>query len=355
MVSEKKQKRSSIASRWAASCLTVIIATVAAAVILFSVLMLRRVGGRPAILACLGAAVTGAVLILVLCAVNRHFIESITGPVKALDAIARRIAQGSYGIQAEKPGNDEIGDLFDSINDMSSQIAQAERMQTEFISSVSHELRTPLTAITGWSETLAYDEAIQGDSRRGIQIISKEASRLTKMVEELLEFTRIQAGRFTLDLQRIDIAPELEDAVFTYGRLLSHDGTELIYEPPEGELPEVEADPERLKQVFLNILDNAAKYGRGKSIEIGLKSEAGYVIISVRDHGSGIPEAELPHVKERFYKGSGRERGSGIGLSVCDEIISRHCGRLEIGNAPGGGTLVSICLPAAKQIQSEMK
>lgn len=144
-------------------------------------------------------------------------------------------------------------------------------MQSEFISSISHELRTPLTAITGWSETLMFDTAIQGDSRRGIAIISKEAARLTSLVEELLEFTRIQDGRFNLSMELLDIESELEDTIFTYQELLRQDGMQLIYNPPEEEIPLVPGDPERLKQVFLNILDNAAKYARdGKTIEVSV-------------------------------------------------------------------------------------
>lgn len=344
----REKKRRSIAGRWMISCLSVVIVIVLATVAFFGVYMFRCFGGKTALISTVCAAVLGLAVITALAAVNVHFIRTISSPVRALDAMARRISEGSYGIQAEKPGDDELGDLFDSINQMSSQIARGERIQTEFISSVSHELRTPLTAITGWAETLSYDENIRGDSRRGIQIISREASRLTKMVEELLEFTRIQGGRFKLDMQRLDIGPELEDAVFTYEKLLSGDGTELEYEPMDGNVPLIDGDPERLKQVFLNILDNAAKYGKGNKIIVSFLWNSEELIIKVRDHGPGIPENELPHVKERFYKGSGKERGSGIGLAVCDEIISRHLGSLNIENAGGGGVLVTIRLPAAK-------
>ena len=224
-------------------------------------------------------------------------------------------------------------------------------MQSEFILSISHELRTPLTAITGWSETLMFDTAIQGDSRRGIAIISKEAARLTSLVEELLEFTRIQDGRFNLSMELLDIESELEDTIFTYQELLRQDGMQLIYNPPEEEIPLVPGDPERLKQVFLNILDNAAKYARdGKTIEVSVFSDSEAATIQFRDHGPGIPENELPHVKEKFFKGEKHKaRGSGIGLAVCDEIITRSGGTLTIANAPGGGTLVSVRLPFAPE------
>ena len=229
---------------------------------------------------------------------------------------------------------------------MSEKVAVAEKSRMEFVSQVSHELRTPLTAITGWAETIAYDPAVQGDSLRGIHIISKEAERLTGMVSELLEFTRIQDGRFNLRIELIDIAAELEDALFTYGELIKQAGMKINYTAPPAEIPLIPGDPERLKQVFLNLLDNAAKHGGdGDKLDVTLSSDASGVHIVFRDYGHGIPEGELPHVKEKFYKGSSKNRGTGIGLSVCDEIITRHNGELKIENAEGGGCRVSITLP----------
>ncbi len=303
----------------------------------------------------LAAATAGVGLLVIMFIIlsNLYFINSITAPIVELTGIARRISDGSYGIQAAKLHDDEIGDLIDSINDMSVKLGRAEKMQTEFISSISHELRTPLTAITGWSETLAFDPAIKGESLRGITIISKEAARLTKMVEDLLEFTRIEDGRFNLTLEKIDVAAELEEAIFTYGELLRQEGMELHYDPDYTELPQITADPERLRQVFLNILDNAAKYGReGRRIDVRIWRSGEYVKISVRDYGPGIPEQELPYVKRKFYKGSSKERGSGIGLAVCDEIVTRHKGALDIENAPDGGVIVTVSLPAGSEVLS---
>jgi signal transduction histidine kinase len=340
-------RRRSIRRQWLVSCLSLVIVIIATATVLLGVYMHSVLPVRQAAYVTVLAALVGLCVIAALVFVNLHFIRTITAPVKALTDMAQRISGGSYGIQADKPRDDEIGDLFDSINEMSAEIAQGEKLQTEFISSVSHELRTPLTAITGWSETLSYDSAIQGDSRRGVLIISKEASRLTKMVEELLEFTRIQGGRFNLNVEKMDVSAELEDAIFTYGSLLRQEGVELVYEAPEQPLPLIEGDPERLKQVFLNILDNAAKYGRGgEKIIVSVSRAERFVRIQVRDFGPGIPAEELPHVKEKFYKGSSKERGSGIGLAVCDEIVTRHGGTLSIENAQGGGVLVTVSLPA---------
>ena len=292
------------------------------------------------------AVITMAVICIYIILLNVWFRVYVTDPIEQLAVFSRRIADGSYGDQEEKKVDNEIGDLTDSINEMSKKIAASEKTRTEFISQISHELRTPLTAITGWSETIAYDPAVQGDSLRGINIITKEAERLTRMVKELLEFTRIQDGRFNLRLETIDIAAELEDAIFTYGELAKQAGITVTYSGPDDDPPFIMGDPERLKQVFLNLLDNASKHGGdGKKTDVGLRFDKDYVYITVRDYGRGIPADELPRVKEKFYKGSSKNRGTGIGLAVCDEIVSRHNGELLVANAEGGGCIVTVKLP----------
>ena len=280
---------------------------------------------------------------------NRMYFRSILEPVAEITDTAKRIAAGSYGVQIQKKYDDEIGELADTINDMSNKISQAERMQSEFVSSVSHELRTPLTAITGWGETLLEGDADPEETKRGITIILHEAKRLTSMVEELLEFTRIQDGRFTLNVRPCDLRADFEDMIFMYGSRLRQEGITLEYEESDDEIPEISCDPERMRQVFLNILDNAAKHGgEGKKITASMRLEGNYVVTRIRDYGPGIPEEELPHVKMKFYKGSSKARGSGIGLAVCDQIVELHGGRLTLENAPGGGTLVTVSLPVSQ-------
>lgn len=288
----------------------------------------------------------GLAVVLIVFFSNLFFLRTITVPIASLTAMARRIAEGSYGTHVDKEHDDEIGELTDAINDMSQKLSRTERMQTEFISSVSHELRTPLTAITGWSETLGYDEAIQGDSRRGIEIISREAARLTKMVEELLEFTRIQDGRFTLHVSTVDFPALVEECLYTYNELFRKEGLAVNYIPCEQDVPEIPGDPERLSQVILNILDNACKYGKnGRKIDVRVSIDENNVYAAIRDYGPGIPPDELPQVKKKFFKGSSKERGSGIGLAVCEEIVTRHNGSLDIVNAVGGGVNVTVRLP----------
>ena len=293
-------------------------------------------------------ALVGAVILLIVYVSGKYYIKSILVPVAEITSVAKRIAAGSYGIQIHRQFDDEIGELADTINDMSNKISQSERMQSEFMSSVSHELRTPLTAISGWSETLlsAGGSVKTEDAKRGLDIILRESKRLTGMVEELLEFTRMQDGRFTLNVMKCDIRAEFEDTVFMYGSRLRQEGIELDYLENDSEIPEISCDPARMRQVFLNILDNAAKHGgEGGRITAEISSDGGDVVIRIRDFGPGIPEEEIPLVKRKFYKGSSKARGSGIGLAVCEEIVTMHDGTLALENAVGGGTAVTIRLP----------
>ncbi len=289
-----------------------------------------------------------AVMLVVLLSSNYYF-RSILIPLQAIVEKAKRITSGSYGIQIETAYDDEIGELADTINEMSIKINENEKMQTEFISSLSHELRTPLTAITGWSETLLSSENLDPQTRRGMKIIHKEAGRLTEMVLDLLDFTRIQDGRMTLNIELADIRSEYEDVVYMYGSRLGQDGIVLDYQDNDDEIPEISCDPKRMRQVFLNILDNAAKHGsEGNRIETSIACENESVVVRIRDYGPGIPEDELPLVKKKFYKGSSKARGSGIGLAVCDEIVQMHGGDLILENAEGGGTLVTVVLPVSQ-------
>ena len=291
---------------------------------------------------------TAAVVImvmLILFSINQYA-RSVLEPVSEIAEKARMIAGGSYGIQIPKKYDDEMGELADTINEMSMKINQNEKTQTEFISSLSHELRTPLTAITGWSETILQSDDLDENTQRGMKIIRREAGRLTEMVISLLDFTRIQDGRMTLNMEMADLRSEFEDTVFMYGSRLAADGIHLEYIENEDDVPEISCDPQRMRQVFLNILDNASKHGgEGARIEAEIRNLEGSLAVRIRDFGPGIPEDEIPLVKKKFYKGSSKARGSGIGLAVCDEIVEMHGGQLILENAPGGGTLVTVQLP----------
>lgn len=300
--------------------------------------------------ACALVCVVAVLLILFVMIGSNFFLKSILEPVKEITATAKRIASGSYGSHISHISNDEIGVLSEAINDMSDAISRTEKMQSEFVSSVSHELRTPLTVIKGWGETLMdMPDMSKEDMERGLSIILSEAGRLTKMVEDLLEFTRVQDGRLTLNVEICDLRSPLEDTIFMYAGKLKSEGVDLEYIENDDDIPEIPCDISRLRQVFLNLLDNAVKHGgAGGKVTVEITRIGEEVSIRVRDFGPGIPEEELPFVKSKFYKGSSKARGNGIGLAVCDEIIRLHNGTLTLSNAKGGGTLVDVRLPIVK-------
>ena len=277
------------------------------------------------------------------------FIKSIVLPIRSINSITRRYATGDFSERLEKKRNDELGELCDSINYMAQELSNTEQMKNEFISSVSHELRTPLTAIRGWTETVTSMYEDKETFKKGMRVITSETERLSQMVEELLDFSRIQDNRLTLIMDTIDILAELGETVLIYQERAKALGITLNYYEPKM-LPFVYGDKIRLRQVFINIVDNAIKYSnKGDTVSVEAYEEDNEVCISISDTGMGISKDDLPKVKTKFFKANHTRRGSGIGLAVADEIIQRHGGTLEINSEQGVGTTVMITLPCIEQ------
>lgn len=298
------------------------------------------------LLVVIALVIAGLFIMLLLTLSGVYFIRSILVPVRQVSQSARQIAQGDFEVRIEKARDDEIGQLCDSINDMAGELGAAERMKNEFISSVSHELRTPLTAIKGWAETLRAG-ADPATEEKGMDVIIRESERLSGLVEELLDFSRLQNGRMQLISERLDILAELDEAVYLFTERARNEGKELIYEENIALAP-VYGDRNRLKQVFVNIIDNALKYTEaGGSVTVSSQLDPEHVRVIVKDTGCGIPAEHLPNVKKKFYKANQLVRGSGIGLAVADEIVAMHGGTLELESKEGEGTTVTISLPPA--------
>ena len=293
----------------------------------------------------------GLFILLLLTFSGVYFIRSILVPVKRISASAKQIAQGDFDVRVEKSKDDELGQLCDAVNDMAGELGAAERMKNDFISSFSHELRTPLTAIKGWAETLRLG-ADQETAEKGMTVIIRESARLSGLVEELLDFSRLQSGRMRLSAARLDILAELDEAVYLFTDRARTERKELTYEENTSLSP-VYGDRDRLRQVFVNIIDNALKYTQaGGAITVSSREAMGYVEVTVSDTGCGIPAQHLPNVKKKFYKANQLVRGSGIGLAVADEIVSLHGGTLGVESQEGVGTVVTIRLPSCAWAQA---
>ena len=296
----------------------------------------------------------GIAIIFFVVLTSSYFIKSIVRPVGKLGAVAKRIASGDFEARIEKKHDDEIGELCDVINYMAGELGSTETMKNDFISSVSHELRTPLTAIQGWAETIqgcvgSPDEADRETAEKGVQVIINEAGRLTGMVEELLDFSRMQSGRLVLVKDKMDLVAELSEAYLMFTQRALRENIRIDYDEPEIFSP-VFGDKNRLRQVFINIIENALKYSdAGDVITISAEETGGKIKVTIADTGCGIKAEDLPKVKTKFFKGNSTRRGSGIGLAVADEIVRLHEGTLEIESEENVGTTVTITLPVIQK------
>ena len=283
------------------------------------------------------------------------FIDSIVEPIRKINDVTKRIAGGDMSARVEpQQYHDEISELTENINFMAEELGSTDKMKNDFISTVSHEMKTPLTAIKGWAETLqSVGGSDPGLTERGLEVIIEESSRLTGVVEDLLDLSKIAGGRMTLKYEKIDILAELDDTIYVFKDRSMREGIELNYNAPHVPAP-AEGDPNRINQVFVNILDNAFKYTEqgGKitvfaevippETEDGSKST---LRVFVEDTGCGISKEELPKVRKKFYKSNISSRGSGIGLAVVDEIVKMHGGTMDIKSEVGVGTCVILSFP----------
>ncbi len=300
--------------------------------------------------AIIGTSLVGIAIIFFVVVSGSYFINSIVNPVGQIGIAAKKIAEGNFNTRLEKKTDDEIGELCETINDMAEELGETEKMKNDFISSVSHELRTPLTAIKGWAEMLedsSKDNTIDNATlQRGMGVIIGETERLSVMVEELLDFSRLQSGRMVLQPMKLDIIAELSEAVLTFEQRAIREKKKLVYEESEDIIP-VMADKNRIRQVFVNIIDNAIKYSdEGDTVTISVeRAQNGFADIIIADTGIGIPADQLEKVKTKFFKGNATRRGSGIGLAVVDEIVKMHGGEILLASVEGEGTTVTVRLP----------
>lgn len=271
--------------------------------------------------------------------------NSIIEPIKSITEVAKKMAGGDLKVKSSIYNDKEISQLSNTLNYMASEIEKREKLKNEFISSVSHELRTPLTAIKGWAITLNNDETDKETLKLGFDIIEKETDRLTMMVEELLDFSKLVSGITQLNKRSIDIRsfivhienymkPRAIEEKIKFEVIINDKVSKGIF------------DYNKMKQVLINILDNAFKFTESEGeVVLLVEQDENTIRFIISDTGVGISKEELPKVKEKFYKGKNSNSKNGIGLSICDEIIKLHNGTFEIESELNKGTKVKIELP----------
>ncbi len=289
--------------------------------------------------------IIGIFVIAVSVVISLILAHSIVHPLKDVTNAAELMARGELDTRISKSRDDEIGLLSDTLNYMVREVQNRERVKNDFISLVSHELRTPLTSIKGWANTIIDDDFTDREILKdGLNIIVKESDRLTNMVEELLDFSRFVSGKVELKKEKTDVSGIID---YIEKHMSTRAKKENIGFSAECEdMPEIELDKNKIKQVLINLLGNSFKFTQQGGI-VALKAffEDGFAIFRVEDNGCGISGEELPLVKEKFFKGKNSNSQTGLGLSICDEIIKMHGGELKIESELGKGTVVIVRLP----------
>lgn len=293
------------------------------------------------------AVVVGLITLMVCALVGRLMSDRILVPIRELIRVTEEVSQGNFKVTAIKYHDDEIGQLVDAVNSMTREITKFDRAKNEFISSISHELRTPLTSIKGWAETISEALDEKEVTEMGMAIISKETDRLIVLVNDLLDFSKLQAQRIELKKEEFAINDLLTDIRNQFAVRMRTEKVKmsLILDHEESW---VIADYNRLKQVLINIVDNGLKFTVGRpNGEIKISSQVldDQIVMIIEDNGSGISPGDLQRVKEKFYKGSSMKSGTGLGLSIASEIMELHGGKMLIDSTEGKGTKVVLIMP----------
>ena len=289
----------------------------------------------------------GIFIVMISLLISNYFAKSFVRPLQNLKDISGKIADGELGARSDIKTGDEIEQLSNSINYMAEELIKRDELKNDFISSVSHELRTPLTSIKGWAITIQNSENLDENIRNdGLEIIVSEADRLSDMVEELLDFSRFTAGKVKLNKEVVDVDDFLEGVIKQLKPRILGDKLQFVVDFSEN-LGEMVVDPDRLKQVFINILDNAIKFtdSPGMIALSAKKNKLNEYIFTIKDTGAGIPEEQVKRVKEKFFKGNLGKSHTGLGLSISDEIMNLHGGELRIDSEVGVGTTITLIIP----------
>jgi signal transduction histidine kinase len=275
--------------------------------------------------------------------------RTITRPLRDLVGGVRRFAGGDYGTRVQLAGPSEVAEMGTAFNEMASEIQRSRGSEQAFLADISHELRTPLTSIQGFAQAIVEGEA-RGDAVSHVaEIIHREARRLVRMVEGLLQVARLESG--AQPMAREDVAPArlLESAVAAL-EVQAKDAGVTFDIVGADTLPSIYGDPDKLAQLFLNVLDNAVKHSpRDTTIHVRGSRDNGAVLIRVRDAGSGLPQGAQTRLFQRFYRGDNAQRdGAGLGLAIAQAIAQAHGGSIRASNVDGGGAEFAVRLPVAR-------
>lgn len=288
-------------------------------------------------------AVLDIIIIILITILGFLFSQSIIEPIKEISAISRSYAMGDFSKRIPKRYNDEIGELTDSINYMARELEKKDKIKNDFIASTTHELRTPLTAIKGWTETLIGSMDSKQELEIGLNIINDETQRLQSLVEDILDYSLLKSKEINLDIESVNIDDVVKTIYQMYNKSAKEKRIDFLRETKPCM---VNIDVNKIKQVLINIMDNALKFtSHGGQIKIRVKKADKYCLVEIIDNGIGIKREELYSVTKMFYKGGTAVKGSGLGLAISKEIIELHGGYIDIESEKDKGTIVRLFIP----------
>lgn len=295
----------------------------------------------------LGLILAGVFILLITISISLRFAETLIQPLRELKEFANELAHGNYNIKLKnkKIRNDEIGDLAQTFEHMATEIDKTRRLKEEFISSISHELRTPLTSIKGWSETLGYENITRDELDLGLGIIQDETERLIKLVEELLDFSRLSSDRIRLQVDIVDVEALAKGVVNQLKVKAIENNIKLLSKFEVADLNPIQGDKNRLRQVLINLIQNAIKFTPPEGeIDVIVSQDEEFTTIKVKDTGSGIKKENLEKVLDKFFQEDINKSGSGLGLAISNEIVKLHGGKMKIESEKDIGTTITFTL-----------
>lgn len=295
----------------------------------------------------LGLILAGVFILLITISISLRFAETLIQPLRELKEFANELAHGNYNIKLKnkKIRNDEIGDLAQTFEHMATEIDKTRRLKEEFISSISHELRTPLTSIKGWSETLGYENITRDELDLGLGIIQDETERLIKLVEELLDFSRLSSDRIRLQVDIVDVEALAKGVVNQLKVKAIENNIKLLSKFEVADLNPIQGDKNRLRQVLINLIQNAIKFTPPEGeIDVIVSQDEEFTTIKVKDTGSGIKKENLEKVLDKFFQEDINKSGSGLGLAISNEIVKLHGGKMKIESEKDVGTTITFTL-----------
>ncbi|HYF94600.1 MAG TPA: HAMP domain-containing sensor histidine kinase [Symbiobacteriaceae bacterium] len=294
-----------------------------------------------------GSLASASVLALVSLLLSRR----LARPIQEVSAAARRVAQGDFTSRVAWRSNDELGRLVSAFNHMAGELESLETARKELIANVSHELKGPLARVSGYLEAINDGAGGEAAREQHFEIVRREVNRLTRLVNDLLDYSRLEVGRLKLHPFPCDLAPTLHKAIQVFRGPAAGGGVELITAIP-APLPIVECEPERIEQVLVNLLENAFGFTpRGGRVTVATREGEGFLEVTVSDTGPGIPPEELDRIFERFYKldpaRTPDRRGFGLGLTIVRQLVELHGGQVFATSEVGKGSQFGFRLPFA--------